>query len=181
MIIIFYSAGTILGSYCGPKGIKRGREASEFLRDQLRNADRYAAEGRTRRYYWGSGQGSEALAFDGQPEVDQLVRDGKMPVHIAPFINHCDEGMPGHNVQGVHIRVSFCCCFKAFIIFIKMTHPPGGRSFPETPMACLVYITIKDVQAGEFLHAAYESSARGVATAEDRRDRGGMDYVNRRR
>lgn len=82
------------------------------MRDQERNANRYAAEGRTRKYYWGSGQGSEALAFDGQPEVDQLNSGRGMPEHLAPFINHCDEGMPGHNVQGVHIRVSICC-FKS--------------------------------------------------------------------
>lgn len=58
--------------------------------------------------------------------------------------------------------------------------PPGGRLFPDSPPACLVYITIKKVQAGEFLHAAYAPNARGVSTPEDRRDRGGMSYVNRR-
>lgn len=61
-----------------------------------------------------------------------------------------------------------------------MTLPPGGRPYPNSPSACLVYITIREVQKGEFLHAAYESNARGVSTPEDRRDRGGMGYVNRR-
>ena len=90
----------------------RGKEASDFLRYQERNAERLAAQGRTRCYYWGSGQGSEAVAFDGQPEVDQLAR-GETPDHLAPFINHCDEGKPEHNVQGVHIRVTVYCCFKS--------------------------------------------------------------------
>lgn len=92
----------------GPQGVMRGQEANDFLDYQERNAERLRAEGRTRRHYWGSGRGSEALAFDGQPEVDQLAR-GEMPTHLAPFINHCDEGRPEYNVQGVHIRVSFYC------------------------------------------------------------------------
>ena len=54
-----------------------------------------------------------------------------------------------------------------------------GTPFGHSPRACLVYITVKDVERGQFLRVAYQTSARGVATAEDRRDRGGMDYVNR--
>ena len=96
----------------GPRGIMRGKEASDFLRYQERNANQLAAEGRTRVFYWGSGQGSEALAFDGQHEVDQLARNER-PDHLAPFINHCDEGNENHNVQAIHIRVMFYYCFKS--------------------------------------------------------------------
>ena len=54
-----------------------------------------------------------------------------------------------------------------------------GSPFGRSPRACLVYITVKDVAKGQFLRAAYKSKAKGVSTSEDRRDDGGMDYVNR--
>ena len=90
----------------------RGAAAKEFLKYQDEHKERLAAEGRTLVHYWGSGSGSDALAFNGKPEVDQLARNER-PDHLAPFINHCDEGNREHNVQGVHIRVMFYCCFKS--------------------------------------------------------------------
>ena len=86
----------------------RGKDATDWLRLQKAAV----AEGRTLRHYWGSGSGSEALVFNGQPEVEQLAR-GEQPIHLAPFINHSDDGTPENNVQGVHIRVSYCCCIKS--------------------------------------------------------------------
>ena len=86
----------------------RGAAAKEFLKYQDEHKERLAAEGRTLVHYWGSGSGSDALAFNGKPEVDQLAR-GEKPIHLCPFINHSSEGEPDHNVQAVHIRVSRCC------------------------------------------------------------------------
>ena len=94
----------------------RGAAAKEFLKYQDEHKERLAAEGRTLVHYWGSGSGSDALAFNGKPEVDQLAR-GEKPIHLCPFINHSSEGEPDHNVQAVHIRVSRCFCFKSLFIF----------------------------------------------------------------
>ena len=102
----------------------RGKEATDWLRFQSDHAERLQAEGRTLRHYWGSGSGSEALVFNGKPEVEQLAR-GEQPIHLAPFINHSDEGTPEHNVQGVHIRVSNCCCIKSLLI----SHLDAGLTF----------------------------------------------------
>ena len=53
-----------------------------------------------------------------------------------------------------------------------------GSAFGHSPRACLVYITTKKVEKGKFLRASYEPKNKGVLTAEDRRDRGGMNFAN---
>ena len=54
-----------------------------------------------------------------------------------------------------------------------------GNALPGTPLAALAYITIRDVKAGEFLRVAYASGSKGVLTAQGRRDRKDMGYVNK--
>ena len=86
-----------------------------FVDEQERLA---VEEGIVNRHYWGNSKG-DALSFDGQHEVDQWKDgEGVTPTHLAPFINHADEGSPEENVQGVHLRVSFLAgCFILNINF----------------------------------------------------------------
>ena len=129
------------------------------------------------RHYWGNSKG-DALSFDGQHEVDQWEDgEGVTPTHLAPFINHADEGSPEENVQGVHLRVSFLVgCFILVKYLIKM--PSNRTPFGSAPRAALVYVTIKKVEKGAFLRCAYMPKLKGVMTAEDRRDEAGMPFVN---
>ena len=137
--------------------------------------DRLAQEeGIVNRHYWGNSKG-DALSFDGQHEVDQKAQ-GVQPTHLAPFINHADEGSPKENVQGVILRVSFLAgCFILVKYLIKM--PTTRTPFSSAPRAALVYVTIKKVEKGDFLRCAYKPKSKGVLTPEDRRDEAGMPYA----
>ena len=102
----FIAGGTILGSYCGPQGILRGKEAKKFLEDE----EKRRRNGQRMVHYWANDSGSDCLVFNGQYENDLWSNGrGEQPIHLGPFINHCDEGEPKQNVQELTIRVSSYC------------------------------------------------------------------------
>lgn len=148
----------------GNTRIHEGKEAVKFMERE----DASVSRGEVNCHYWSNGHAAveSRVVFDGEYvhkqmlEYQQGIRPNR-PTHLMPLVNHCDENDSRLN------------CKPVFMKSPRRIVGDGTRN-------ALVYVSKRDIEAGEFLRIAYRSRNRGTMTSRDRADEDGMAYANKR-